>query len=109
MDLRGSRLLAHKSVPARALPQGFVAAESAGAEQVLTELLGVRRVSEAETYRFGTLLFKQLAQGLSGSRHHLSSGVGRHCFGGRSILMVFTEAACLWFDDCLPVTYGMPF
>ena len=53
MDLHGSRMLAPAGVPAMALPQGFVAAESASAEQVLTELLGVRRVSEAETYRCG--------------------------------------------------------
>ena len=51
MDLRGSRLLVHASVLANALPQDFVAVESAGAEQVMTELLGVRRVSEAEAYR----------------------------------------------------------
>ena len=52
MDLQSSRLLAPTSVPAKALPHVFVAAESAGAEQVLTELLGVRRISEAEAYRF---------------------------------------------------------
>jgi len=51
VDLRGLRLLAPTAVPSRALPHSFVAAESAGAEQVLTELLGVRRISEAEIYR----------------------------------------------------------
>ena len=50
VDLRGLRLLAPPGVPGRALPHSFIAAESAGAEQVLTELLGVRRVSEAEIY-----------------------------------------------------------
>ena len=64
MDLRGSRMLAPVGVPAKALPQGFVAAEAAGAEQVLTELLGVRRVSEAETYRC--------------ERHHLHIKVWQH-------------------------------
>ena len=51
MDLQGTRLLAHASIPARALPKEFISADSAVAEQVLTELLGVRHISEAETYR----------------------------------------------------------
>jgi len=61
IDLRGLRLLAPTAVSSRALPHSFVAAESAGAEQVLTELLGVRRISEAEIYRCANLCFSKFS------------------------------------------------
>lgn len=50
-NLIGPRFLAPQGVPPVALMSNFVAASSAAVEHVLTELLGVRRISLAEAYR----------------------------------------------------------
>ena len=69
MDLCGLRLLAPGGVPGAALPHSFVAAELASAEQVLTELLGVRRMSEAETYRCATVCCPVRGDGARAAAH----------------------------------------
>ena len=51
MNLIGPRFLAPQGVPPVALTSTFVAASSAAVEHVLTELLGVQRISLAEAYR----------------------------------------------------------
>ena len=52
LDLSRPRFLAPPGIPPAALTGSFVAAGSAAAELVLSELLGVQRISLAEAYRY---------------------------------------------------------
>lgn len=56
LDLSGPRFLAPAGIPPAALTSSFVAADSAAAELVLSELLGVQCISQAEAYRCAMLL-----------------------------------------------------
>lgn len=57
LDLSGPRFLAPAGIPPAALTNSFVAADSAAVENVLMELLGVQRISQAEAYRCTDLGF----------------------------------------------------